>query len=128
MALLVFTDGRRKIVSAEAGADLWRVLNGEVDPTPAQETFCLQVDAVYLSWRTAPDSYVQMHLDTIASNIVSHWMVRAHKNEHKATIIDGTPTRPDPSDQEMIAFCEKWGLTVSGITTSLAKQYFPIWR
>lgn len=119
MAVVHFHDGRKEIVSPEVGASIWKVLNGEIEPTKEQVKFCAQVTRVFLNWSNAPDSYIEKHLAVIASQIVGSWMV--------AYGVGGgsiRPTRPEPSDTEMIAFCERWGLTVNGYASQLATKYF----
>lgn len=114
MALISFIDGKQKIVTVEQGNRLWQLMRGEITPNPQEERFCARVLNVYLSWRTAPDSYIRERLDIIAPQVIGHWMCGRN----------GVPTRPEPSDVVNFAFSEKWGLLVYGNPTSLARKYF----
>jgi hypothetical protein len=57
MAFIRFKDGRNRIVSAEQGLTIWRIMNGEEKGTAKQQAFCKQLHRVYLSVDKAPESY-----------------------------------------------------------------------
>lgn len=57
MAVVVFLDGHRQIVNGEQGVAIWRVLNGEVEPTEQQADYCREIRDLYLNLREAPQSY-----------------------------------------------------------------------
>lgn len=98
MAFVQFTDGTGVNVSAEKGLMIWDVLTGKVEPTAEQERFILKVNKICLDWRTAPDDYIERHLDTIKDSAINEWMVSRN----------GTPTRP--ADDFGWKFAKKWGL------------------
>lgn len=61
MALIIFTDGSRRIVRAEVGAYMWRILNGEVVPNDKWRAASRTVRRVYLNRTSAPKSYVERY-------------------------------------------------------------------
>jgi hypothetical protein len=55
----ILLEGRKPVfVSAKAGSQIWRVMNGELKGTQRQRQFAKQVRHIYLNYANAPQSYV----------------------------------------------------------------------
>jgi len=124
MALLQWIDGTRKIVKPEVGAEIWRVMNGEIEPNEDQQQFCAEISRVFLNWRDAPDTYIEANLPTVIPVIISYWQVSSVAVGGSKHQSNGVPTRADSKDKQLVAFCEKWGLIAYGRPTALSKKYF----
>lgn len=63
MALIEFTDGRKKIISAWQGEHIWQILNSEIDAKPNEVEYCSKVKMVYLNRHnaTTPRSYIERY-------------------------------------------------------------------
>lgn len=109
MALLTFHDKRQKTVSRETAQAVWDVLTGKAEPDVKQEQFCLQVNTVTFDWRTAPDDYIEFHLDNVLPLALAEWAVNDR----------GQVTRP--STEHGWQFAKKWGLWDNGATMLAAK-------
>lgn len=124
MALLRFNNGRpEQTIDADTAADLWAVLNGEVEGTAEQRKFCENVRQLVMSWRDAPDSYIKARFDIIVPMVMASWMVKGWKGGDNKLYSKGEITRPEPSDKEGWAFGEKWGLLKDGKLTDLGRKY-----
>lgn len=58
MAVVVFANGRKRVISHEQGVMIWQVMNHEIDPTPKQEAFCADIKDLFLNLHDAPQSYL----------------------------------------------------------------------
>lgn len=58
MALVVYTDGNKKIVNAKTGAYIWSILSNECIPDSEWINYCDHVADVFLNPDTAPASYL----------------------------------------------------------------------
>jgi len=58
MALCKLASGQGIELTAEKGLAIWQVLQGQVEPTPEQEAFCMKVTKIYLNWHNAPLDYL----------------------------------------------------------------------
>lgn len=61
MAYIHFTDNTIKYVSPATGASIWRVLNGETQPTEAQRHYMRRIRRIYLNPQQAPQSYLDKY-------------------------------------------------------------------
>lgn len=100
VAVIRHNDGRDEIVSPEVAAEVWLILNNEVEPTEEQDGYCSTINRVFLNWRNAPDTYIQRHMSEVRKKVIQEWM----RN------LDGDYMRPEPTDIENIEFCKKWRL------------------
>lgn len=113
MALLEFVDGRRELVSAQVGVNVWECLNGDIDPDEDQEEFLSKVKRVWLNWRTAPDSYIAQNTEAVLlAHLRLEWMVDRN----------GELTRPEAGDSEAWEFATKWGLLYQGVKAPKVKE------
>lgn len=110
MALLKFDNKRVETVSAEIGANIWKILNGEVEATKAQEDYIATITEVILNWRNAPDSYINHKLDLFRTLALGDWMCDRQ----------GNITRP--SDDTSWKFAKRWGLWEHGQKTSIVDK------
>ena len=60
MAFIVLKNNHGKSVTATAAVALWRVMNGEIEGTPAQLKFIQTVKKIYLNKESAPKSYLEV--------------------------------------------------------------------
>lgn len=69
MAIVRFTDGTSEAVSPEVGAEIWRILTGEIEGDDEQQRYCERVSKIYLNWRRAdcPQSYLAANQQLIES-------------------------------------------------------------
>ena len=76
MAILQFSNGKRKIVTHEVALSVWNILQGTEEPTPEQAKYVLHVSRVFLNWRRddLPLDYRLKYQDTIS------WLQRYHSN------------------------------------------------
>ncbi len=75
MAIILLTNGKRHIVSAEQGVAIWRILNDERQPRNQTEAdFCLKIDRLFLSRQSAPASYLEKFGD-----VLDEWTTPVHK-------------------------------------------------
>lgn len=72
MAVVEFTNGRRRFCSAAQGRRIWQVLNGEIEPSKQEATYCSYVRRVYLSRMNAPHSYQERYSYLFPDNSVVH--------------------------------------------------------
>lgn len=61
MAFIRLKNNKCKVVPAETGIAIWRVMNGEIKGTKAQQQFIKQIHKVYLNKENAPKSYLEKH-------------------------------------------------------------------
>lgn len=52
---------RVRMVTAEQGAAIWRVFNGEEKGTAKQRQFCKLIERIYLNRDNAPESYLNSY-------------------------------------------------------------------
>lgn len=122
MAIIHRTDGKHEVVDPEIGAAIWKVLNGEIEPSPEQAKYCETVEKIDLNWRKAPDSYIKAHFDTIIPMALSDWMLEVREADgHK--IVTGRVSRPQPGDDFAWNFAKRWGLWYEGKKTELVDKY-----
>lgn len=65
MAIAHLTNGKKMYLPPDKALNLWRILNGEVEPTKEQEAFATRVEKLYLNRHTAPQSYLDKHHDIL---------------------------------------------------------------
>jgi hypothetical protein len=76
MAFILLKNRQMKFVSAEQGATIWRILNGEERGTKKQMAFVKRIAKIYLNRNNAPKSYLVKHPDPEAKNKVPVGQVR----------------------------------------------------
>lgn len=123
MAMIRLANGQEKTLTAEQGAEIWAILQGDEEGTAEQQAFCLQVKKLYLNWRNAPDSYIERYKDIIFPMVVGEWMSHGIRYPDGHVTTDGRPTRPDPLNNINREFSKKWGLLDGGNHTQLALKY-----
>lgn len=102
-------------ISAEQGVFLWKSLKQiETITDEALLNKLAGIKRVFLNWHTAPDDYINEHLDAIIPMALNDWMV-----DRKT----GRPTRPQSKNAR--DFADKFGLTVYGVPTSLVTGMSP---
>lgn len=114
MAIIKFLDGKSEVVNSSTATTVWEVLSAKVKPTKEQKLFCDNVSDVFLSWRHAPDDYIEASQDVVFPMAIATWTV-TH---------EGVPTRPEPSDELGRTFGKRWGLLEHGYASERAKKYF----
>lgn len=126
MAYIIFNDRTTGNVNAVKGRHIWEVLNGQTEPDDdAEAEYCARVHKIYLNWRNAPDDYIEQRKDILFPMVAGKLMALGlSAEEHGKHTSTGEPTRPEPGNAELIAFCEKWGLVKNGRITNLATKYF----
>lgn len=127
MAVIRFIDGHQEQFDPEVATELWLVLNGEVEGSEVQQAIAATIENVILNWHSeyTPDSYIEAKFDMIAPVAISRWMLKpARASSMGGQVIGWEPSRPEPSDHFGQAFAEKWGLTVNGKPTELARSFF----
>lgn len=68
MAMIQTHNGKRLFVTAQQGAILWLLLNGERTPKSKQEReYVRRVKRVYLAYESAPESYKQQYVHVYKS-------------------------------------------------------------
>lgn len=65
MAIIKFINGSTKILAKDKALEIWKVLNGEAEPTKEQEKFCATVRRIYLNRHKAPQSYLDTYQDVL---------------------------------------------------------------
>lgn len=63
MAVVKLSDGNQLTMSHERALVIWQVLNGEIEGSEEQITFCSKVAKVYLNRYKAPDSYLSHYAE-----------------------------------------------------------------
>lgn len=111
MAIVKYLDEKDEVITAEVGAMIWKVLNGELEPDEEQQAFVEKVKTVHLNFRNAPDSYIKARLPMIIPTVLQEWMVDAN----------GNPTKPE--SEFAWTFSRRWGLWEHGAPTSLVRKY-----
>jgi hypothetical protein len=115
MALLIFTDGSRKICNKpddEARLfKVWQVKTGrEIPDSPQLAQYCEGVKKVILNWHTAPEEYVRAHINDLLPQILADWVVGR----------DGVPLRPGSAWGW--EFAKKYGLMKGYTPTNLVTK------
>lgn len=113
MAMIRLENGDNMEITAEVGAQVWLVLNAEIEGTKEQQEFAETVKKLYLNWRNAPDSYIQERLADIIPMATSGWVISRDTNK---------PLRPEPGDEQAWAFAKRWGLWENGQKTQLVDR------
>ena len=100
MAVIDLINGKRVTVGPEKATVIWKILKGQIKPTPQQEKFCLTVSRIFLNWRNknTPDDYILEHEDVIKQICKNGWMCDRY----------GSPTRPEFSDKRSWYLAKKF--------------------
>ena len=108
MAIVVLNAGGKLTINHDQSIDIWRVLSGEMTPTPEQEVFCSKIKNIYLAWQEAPDSYIEQRLENIIYSAFGSWSCKS----------DGSIGRPE--GEHAWRFAKRWGLWLNGAPTDKA--------
>ncbi len=65
MAIIKLTNGNQLTMSHERAVIIWQVLNGEIEGSEEQVTFCSKVERVFLNRYKAPQSYLKRYAELI---------------------------------------------------------------
>jgi hypothetical protein len=107
VAIMRGTDRVDRPIDHETAVSVWEVLNGEREGNADQQAYCENVEKLFISWRHAPDSYIESRRDMILEFAVSGWM----RNRN------GDFTKPEANDTLAWEFARKWGLWDHGRTS-----------
>lgn len=100
MAVVRLSDGTEKMITAEQGLAIWKILSGEEQGTVEQQEFASQVSKVYLNWRNAPDDYLLANRDVLADIVKQNWMMGATRNSSGKQLPTGNLTQPEYDDKD----------------------------
>lgn len=105
MAYVITKDGKKSLISHEAGLKLWISLHN-LDSLDIHSRARLErIAYIFLDYMRAPDDYVQENLQTIIPLALNDWVVDRH----------GLPIKP--ATEAAWAFARKWDLWAFGAPT-----------
>ena len=110
MAIIVTTTGQSTQVPRDKAETIWEIMQGTQPGTPAQENFCRKIKHIIMSWRDAPDDYIEENRDVISRQAIKEWKVNRQ----------GKPSRPD--SQFDWNFAHRWGLWSYGKPSPFAQH------
>jgi hypothetical protein len=91
MAFIRLSNGQEQALKPKAGAELWKVLNGETEGNEKQQAVAANVKKIYLNWRNAPDSYLDDRAAFLREIIILQFM-----RDRNGDIV-----RPDYDDEDV---------------------------
>jgi hypothetical protein len=80
MAFILLKNHQTKFVSAEQGATIWRVKNGEIKGTKAQQAFVKNISKIYLNRQNAPKSYIAANPTTQKKKAINYQPALPYKD------------------------------------------------